>query len=164
MKHRRTFTTEFKLAAVKRCDTEAIGAVAKDLGIVRSLLDRWRSQVANGQLTPAVTSQAPVVATPTLAMATVKRSKPTPDSVRQEAIQRIENGEKPKAVAEFLGIKASRIYSWMWTHKKIAAKSVRLATTPLPQPQNILNFCPHCGMPLAAVNRALNAIAAINPR
>jgi transposase-like protein len=170
---RRSFSDQFKLAAVQRCANEPAAHVARDVGIVRSVLDRWLRQHREGHFAGADAGVPPGLPVPATATASAppkvgpRRSLFTTEE-RTRAAERVLAGEKPVSIAKELGIKAALIYSWTNQLKKKKSKPAKslvvAAPIPAPQPPTILNFCPHCGMPLAAVNRALNAIAAINPR
>lgn len=168
---RRSFSDQFKLTAVQRCATETPANVARDVGVVRSVLDRWMRQHREGHFADADADAPPGLPVPATtavsAAPTVgpRRSLFTTEE-RTRVAERVLAGEKPSAIAKESGIKAALIYSWANQLKKKKSKPskslVVASPIPTPQPPTILNFCPHCGMPLAAVNRALNAIAAIN--
>lgn len=157
---RRTYTEEFQRAAVARLGTELRKDICADLGIVGSVLDRWR------RLYPAAVTPAVGAITNGLTPAKPRGTQSTyPAALRAAAVERFKHGEKAPAIAAALGIpKHTLIYGWASSHVTVRHPK-KVATPPSPphRPAPPLHFCPNCGVPLSAFLKAAEATANAAP-
>lgn len=159
------YPVELRLKALARMEAGETGRdIERELGLSNGILWSWKKQKEQGRLT-----------VPAAAVATVNNSGEVPkrytvspggqkkytEEFKQYVRDRVVKGEKPAAIARELNVSDPTLYGTILGRGKKAKSSSGQTPVLIQTPvQNILNYCPHCGLPLKAFVAAAATAAA----
>ncbi len=133
-------------------------------GNVKNISSYQRKLFDKGYMTAGIPDNSPRSAVaPVVPPAKPGVRRQFSNEFKAQVVARLAAGEKMSALVAELGVVDSRIYGWRAALKKKANKlAVGAPATPQPvvltMPGHGADFCPHCGFPIAMINKTVNTI------